>query len=110
MDANAKEALNVLIAARKLIKPKGAWTQNTYARGRTGRPVSIDSPRAVCFCAEGAVQRTAEAASLGVYKICCEYLDAEVRLGILNFNDDIDRKQSEVVAIFTRAIAKLRAA
>lgn len=104
--------LTILVKARKLITPKGAWTQNVFARGRTGRSVSIDSPRAVCFCAWGALERVSpeDEFDADIYRACLAALDDAADGSILLFNDENGRKQKEVLAIYDMAITRLRCA
>lgn len=50
-------AAEILRAARDLISDPKKWTIGNDARSATGRSVMANSPRAVCWCAQGAVHR-----------------------------------------------------
>lgn len=43
-----------ILAARTLIADPADWTQGVWARDAAGRDVDSTSPKAVCWCAEGA--------------------------------------------------------
>lgn len=47
----------VLSKAAALIEPEGAWGRNNYASDTRGEVVVACSPRAVCWCASGAIVR-----------------------------------------------------
>lgn len=55
----SKSALTVLREARELISDPKRWTTQGYARDSQGEFTSALSVRAVCWCAEGAVLRSA---------------------------------------------------
>jgi hypothetical protein len=55
------DAHEILIAARKLIEKPENWTQETSARDAAGRETLPTSPRAVCWCASGAILRAGRA-------------------------------------------------
>ena len=101
-------ALEVLKAARELISRPEAWTQGVWARDASGEKVLSTSREAVCWCALGAVTRSA-----------CNALEQEVAFtelrqgttgfgGIGDFNDQ--SSHGEVLALFDRAIVRLEAA
>lgn len=50
-------ASEILRAARSLISDQACWTQGKAARSASGREVMPSSKRAVCWCAQGAVER-----------------------------------------------------
>lgn len=101
--------LTVLRGARELLTPEGAWTQNEYAKTRTGRPCSVTSPRAVCWCLDGALwhETTAEGWDQAREAVIA-VLDSPPSF-ILVWNDDPDRTQAEVLALLDRAIAARQA-
>lgn len=98
-----------LIEARALIA-KG-WVQGTNAVKADGEVVAYSDPRATHFCTRGAIDR----ATNGKYDIsfrCVETLyDAldrsELCVGISGYNDAPARTQTEVLALFDKAIASL---
>lgn len=79
------------------------WTQGTYARTKTGRPCHYCSPRAVKWCAIGAVLRAYSET------LDDEYLSIRKRLAQVVFdslpgwNDDPKRTKKEVIAAFKKA-------
>jgi hypothetical protein len=48
-------ARDALIAARQKIEKPECWTQDVSARDSDGEPCEAWSPKAVCWCASGAV-------------------------------------------------------
>lgn len=103
---------DVLRAAADLIEPEGAWTQNAFARGRSGREVEAASRSAVCFCAIGAIARVSGLrGSTGIY--ATPTIAVEGRLGTRSlggWNDDAERTQAEVVSKLREVAAQLEAA
>ena len=97
----------VLAKAADLIEPEGAWTQNAYARGKSGRPVDPENKRyAVCWCAVGAISRIAAAGS-APWWTARRPLERVIGQSCLpDWNDTPGRTQAEVVAAF-RAAAEL---
>jgi len=57
MTTNQKAILRDLRAAWKLIASKKRWTQDAYARTKTGRACTARSEYAVQWCATGALDR-----------------------------------------------------
>ncbi|WP_316196634.1 hypothetical protein [Bradyrhizobium sp. SZCCHNS3053] len=53
------EISKLLADAKGLIIEPSHWTQGASARNKKNWPVSSDNPDAVCFCADGALVRTA---------------------------------------------------
>lgn len=49
----------ILRAAREKIADPKTWTHGVFARADNGEPVPARSPRAVCWCAEGALRAVA---------------------------------------------------
>lgn len=47
--------MQVLASASELLADPAKWTQGTLARDASGKSVSIEDPRAVCFCSLGAI-------------------------------------------------------
>lgn len=96
--------------ARHLLIEKG-WTQRVAARDARGDPVSVDSPRAACFCVGGAIM----AASVkGVDYVEARNHFAHFALSapgsvspsvVAAFNDHPGRTREEVIAKLDEAIA-----
>ena len=92
-----------LKAARELIA-KG-WTQSMSARDVSGEPVRPTSPRAVCFCTLGALNRATDD-ELARSDNCMRLLRIAIGcLFIHEWNDAHGRTQEEVLAAFDKAIA-----
>lgn len=101
--------LETLVAARDIIA-KGAWTKGCAARDGSGEPVSATDPRAVCWCAWGALMHVGKP-SLGAERLF-QALDILPVNGsmlhpLFDWNDGATRE--EVVAAFDRAIELERA-
>jgi len=95
----------VLNRAADLIKAPGAWTQGTYARGKSGKPVETRRS-AVCFCLIGAIDYV-EGYEPGL-EGNVRALDAVRDVipddkSIAEFNDTPGRTQAEAVATLRAA-------
>jgi hypothetical protein len=87
---------DILNKAADLIEPEGAWTQGAWQRGRSGREVKPDSPRAVCWCVGGAIEHVS---SIGIGSAAMtELRDHLSVMFISEWNDAPERTQAEVVA------------
>lgn len=105
----------LLLKAADLIEPEGRWTAGALAKTRAGNPIGFDLPNAYCFCALGAIQRIARyehkierdfgftvmAAGDFVHHIIETAFEDDRSL--VSWNDDPQRKQSEVVAALRQA-------
>lgn len=101
--------IDVLKRMRTLLR-KG-WTQKTSARGRTGRPVKSESPRAVSFCLIGAESRAGHDLGFEQFNLTSFLLRSCTPDGDrVGFNDTDGRKKSEVLAVVDCAIKKAQAA
>jgi hypothetical protein len=92
---------DILRAARKRIEDPAHWTKGTFARDSDGFAVKVESPRAVCFCAIGAVY-----AAFGKGDIvgARDYLDGAAGMRVVvDINDH--GTHADVLALFDRAIA-----
>lgn len=102
---NKKTAKKLLTCAADLLEKPGAWTQKQNAREANGIVVFPTDPDAVCFCSFGAMIKCMPAAT--------EFKYAAVALGfpsvadLIVWNDKPNRTQTEVVAAFRTAAAKL---
>jgi len=105
------ETVKALREARRLIK-KG-WTRRAFARDKWRHSVASDSPRAACFCAEGAINRAVALAA----DPCTVKDQAIIQLkkhippyqpqNVVSWNDHPQRTKQEVVRVFTKAIQML---
>jgi hypothetical protein len=99
-----KTIRNVLIRARRLVRAKGGWTQDSYAKDKDGKSTAPTMQSATCFCALGAIKRAK--AELGLDE--CDSVGTvlfRVVGYIPEWNDVPGRTQAEVVDAFTKAIA-----
>jgi hypothetical protein len=62
-----EQAARIVARALELCAERSGWTKRALARDRWGHPVPVISPRAVRFCAQGAL-----------IKAACEVLDVEI--------------------------------
>lgn len=102
---SSSEALKpseVLAKAADLIEPEGAWTQREYARDSNGAYTTSRDPRAVCWCALGAIIRASDGMSGSSTQFTSKIIDGR---GIGAWNDDLCRTQAEVVAALRKASA-----
>lgn len=110
--------LTRLVEARALIE-KG-WTRRSGARDRFGAECSPYSNDAREFCILGAVNRVCECNNVDNIPKSTEidaYLKAELPKpyneyselkGLYTFNDNVDTTKKMVLALFDRAIAKVK--
>ena len=100
-----------------LLEAKGAiaqgWCQKAIARTECGIPTTVDSRRAVEWCAVGAIRKTVR--HFGEHRRVRLELDSMGALGeivgdnISRWNDEPGRTQDEVVAVFNKAIERCEA-
>ena len=109
------EVIATLRAARELIAKPEAWTKVFFARDATGKQAQANSPRAVCWCIFGALERAAIDihASDEAHNAAAEELDKQLRAQgspsptVVDFNDTCTH--AEVLALFDATIARLEA-
>lgn len=93
--------------AADIIEPQGCWTQRVAARGRTNRPTSATSPRAVCWCMLGAIDRAAggdfDAEKEARYRLWADGHGTR-------WNDARHHTQAEVVAVLRAKAEECRRA
>lgn len=105
-----KTALSVLVKARELLTPPGAWVKNEWARNARGEHVLPDDKGAICFCAAGAIWRAGGRALTARSEARFTFAQANGGEYPLSFNDGPRRTQAQILKAFDRAIAKARAA
>lgn len=101
----------VLAKAADLIEPEGAWTTRLFARDALGRSAGVFGPKAVCWCARGAMSKIADD-----YPLLARTQDFFARFlgepeaptvadhaAIAIWNDAPERTQAEVVAALRKA-------
>ena len=103
----------VLTGARELISDPERWTQHVYARDAEGWHTGWDSPKAVCWCAVGAVGRAAQVVqeeSVERNALVFRAMDELRRVigdhGVSSFNDHY--AHADVLHMFDQAIAASR--
>lgn len=70
MDPTVK--LQLWRAVRERLSDPARWIKGTYARDSEGRSVLPDSPRAVCWCLDGAIRLEVTLAQGGDYRLYSE--------------------------------------
>lgn len=92
----------ILKAARAKIERPECWTQDVFARDRSGDCVHVLSPNAVCWCSVGACK----AVVVADFNYFCAALDALAdAMGtpeVADFNDT--HTHAEVLGAFDKAI------
>lgn len=103
------KAVTVLKRARKLLSNPERWTKGAFAKDRRGQRVPSGDPKAVCYCAAGALKRCAGNGVLWV--VATSYLVRAARRGnyspanVWYYNDHPRRTHAQVMRWFDRAIA-----
>lgn len=97
----------LLQAARMRIER--GWTQTVEAVDAKGIPVACTSERAAAWCISGAL--VAESIANGIEQLdnafwSLRMATGESNISIIEWNDRAWRTQSEVLALFDRAIAR----
>lgn len=101
----------ILKRARKILSVRKRWIKKVYARDKDGNDLYGSDSTAVCFCAEGAVEKAAKDLNLsyGDSTIGLLYTSLPHSRGdystIYVYNDAPKRKHIEVLRWFDRAIA-----
>lgn len=115
---SALSVAEVLDRAADLIEPEGAWTQlggdddgsdGECARDAAGFPVPATDPRASCWCLFGAIERATNGHDTTIVR-AFEWLTGKRSDDLVQFNDDEERTQAEVVAALRAAAEKARTA
>lgn len=104
------EIADVLERAADLIAPKGAWTRTIAARDSNDNEVPPYSPRAVCWCIEGAiaaVTRHKWASAAFEAEPACRFLKERLR-NPYEWNDASRRTRAQVVAKLREIAAAAR--
>lgn len=117
--------IEVLVKARAVIEPEGTWAKNALAYDEYGHMVDSASPKAVCWCAEGAVEKviteaagpeaTEETLSLDcseIYTVLRKVISAKniptkygTTLGSVNgYNDHPETTHTDILKVFDDAI------
>lgn len=103
-----KTTVQILEEARELLSDESRWTQGVIARKANGRPTILEDNEAVCFCSLGAIGKQSDRySSLEVQAV--RTLQKAVGTGVSCFNDAPERKHSEVLEAFDKAIELAKA-
>lgn len=99
--------LEILKAARELISVPERWTRDYYAKTEDGLNVASNDPRAVKWCALGAIERGGkhDRGASSDTEDFIEKLIGNPSRSLASFNDS--HTHPDVLALFDRAIAKL---
>jgi len=92
----------ILRKAADLIEPEGRWTQNAFARGKSGVPVDEAGRSAVCFCLVGAIYRSSRRNMMAANP-ALQLVRRLVKRDIFSWNDSPRRKQETVVSALRQA-------
>lgn len=98
-----KTTVQILTEARELLSDESRWTKGVVARKESGEPVLPNHPEACSFCTLGAIAKVAEGDE--VYYPVMSILRHVMGQTITFFNDAPERKHSEVLEAFDKAIA-----
>ena len=107
-----RSTIEVLKAARKLIKDPTRWTKDTYARNAAGAETAVRAKDATCFCAAGAVCRVLGVGAWARNGRKARLREAAIKRlnkyntgGIFTTNDRLGH--AETIRVFNRAIRDL---
>lgn len=110
--------LDLLRRVRERLSVPERWTKGVFARNHKGEPVPPDSPHAVCWCVNGAVQSLSIDFQLrdDVFRALLGIKSIERRTHVLLvndaqvFNDARETTHAILLARLDAAIARLEAA
>ena len=99
----------ILIAARAKIERPECWTQRAFAKTALRNKAKVDSPRAVCWCALGAIaaitREPPHDVNDEVYWLLHRAMGLpDDEMEVAGWNDASGRTHAEVLAAFDRAI------
>ena len=98
------ETVDILKAARALIDTPEKWTRGLNARDAHGQDVRPNSLEAVCFCARGAIIRSAGFEHIDAYELLQNALPIGGNDFVPAYNDNPDTTHADIMALFDRAI------
>ena len=98
---------DVLQKARDLIATPDNWTQGEYARDGHGHATRPRNSRAVCWCSSGAIMKVMDVdySPDDALAVLHQAGGFQWDMNIPKWNDSMNRKHSEVLALFDAAIA-----
>jgi hypothetical protein len=82
---------------------KRGWTQGVAARNKRGNRVCFDSPRAIKWCAIGAIENAHGDTHAKFTEATSKLLAVIQTQNITGWNDDPERTHAEVIAAFEKA-------
>jgi len=99
----------ILIAARAKIERPECWTQRAFAKTALLNKAKVDSQRAVCWCALGAIaaitREDPNYVNDDVYWLLHRAMGLPANeIAVAAWNDAPGRTHAEVLAVFERAI------
>lgn len=89
----------ILLKAADILTPRGAWTQGSFATDKAGLAVNVTSPKAKCFCLEGAVRKATGDNAIETAK-ALSLIDIH---SIYDWNDAPSRRKAQVIALLRKA-------
>lgn len=100
----ASPSYTILLKARDAVMR--GWTQRTLARDAIGDSVKSQDPRAVGFCAIGALWHATNDERLVIYaaNVLRDALTEPRDITLVMWNDNPLRTQEEVVALYDKAL------
>lgn len=101
-----KTTVQILEEARELLSDESRWTKGVVARKENGKAVLPNHPEAYSFCALGVIAKVADVSTgENLYYPAMSILRNVMGQTITFFNDAPERKHSEVLEAFDKAIA-----
>lgn len=99
-----------------ILSDETRWTQGSYAKNEIGGTMAVESDKASCFCLAGAVYRAGYELEQD-YNVIWEAFNriakhvpgakpGSAHASILNWNDDYERKFSEVRAVLDKTLVE----
>lgn len=104
-DARTTDPKNVAAdIAREYREHAERWTQGWYAKTAEGKDCGPTNPNAVCWCLRGAIEKRVGEGDEGIpifeaFDRALGFQDSENTLHFIAWNDDPERKVSEVIAL-----------
>ncbi len=102
--------LEVLTCARELLSDPAKWIKGAYAKTAAGSVVDATDPDACCFCALGAMRKCGGEDNEDDTPAAWALRDAaNEKTSAHYYNDAAKTTHADILALFDRAIAKVKA-
>lgn len=99
--------LQVLKGARELLSDESKWAKGFFAFDKDGERCGACSPEACKFCLIGAMRKVAGRDTSVTVNCLTEIYNYLGHNLAADWNDDADRKHSEVIDLLNKTIARL---